>query len=68
MRADFGDLVSRVFDNPAGRLLLKEMQTRYADRLKGDDTHDTYYRLGARDVIRDIQFHVSQREDEVTPV
>ena len=48
--------LARVFDTPSGKEALKLLQDMFdLDDCVGVDTHNTYYKLGQRDVVKYIE-------------
>lgn len=54
-----------LFNTPDGRAVLDELVAEFdKDELVGTDTHDTYKNLGAREVIKYIQFRMRNTDED----
>lgn len=54
-----------LFNTPDGRAVLDELIAEFdKDNLQGTDTHETYFNLGAREVIKHIQFRMRNADED----
>ncbi len=54
-----------LFNSPDGRAVLDELIAEFdKDELRSTDTHETYFNLGAREVIKHIQFRMRNADED----
>ena len=62
---DNARIIARITDTQQGKDLIKLLNDVFNHtELRGEDTHDTYYRLGQRDVVEYLNVLIGAKLDE----